>query len=239
MFIVLNNTAKFVLCETLFLAFAFLSNQEIVRFSRVGIVDAHSTTVGGVDYKQALIMATKSMDFLGIGGDKVTLETEFKEAMIRCASGNQKVRFLLSPPDNPVLEKVARLNNTTAGSYGEKVRQSVTRIAQLKKERSLDIEVRYYAAKHDKDYQQFRLMFINDRFCLWSWTVWGAHVGRDNPQVVLKNLNSDAQGRVPSAYKAFKDHFDALWSDSETLIQDFDEFEKNGVLKFPSPLARA
>ena len=235
MLVVLHNTFEFALCDSLFLAFSFLSNQEISRFSKIGIVDAHLTTVGGVNYKRALNMATKSMDFLGIGGDKITIEPEFEAAMIRCASSNQKVRFLLSPHYNPVLEKVALLNGTTAGSYGEKVKQSVRRIAELRKSRSLDIEVRYYAAKHDKDYQQFRLMFINDRFCLWSWTVWGQHVGRDNPQVVLKNLDHDAQERMPSAYKAFKDHFDALWLDSETVPQDFLEYETTGTLNFPSP----
>jgi hypothetical protein len=232
--VVLHNAFQFALCDSLFLAFAFLSNQEIGRFSRIGVVDAYSTTVGGVNYKRALSMATKSMDFLGIGGDKITIEPEFEEAMVRCASSNQKVRFLLSPHYNPVLEKVARLNGTSAGSYGDKVKQSVTRIAELRKSRSLDIEVRYYAAKHDKDYQQFRLMFINDHLCLWSWTVWGKHIGRDNPQVILKNLDHDAQVRVPSAYKAFKDHFDALWSDSETVRQDFLEYETTGTLKFPS-----
>jgi len=199
-------------------------------YSTVGIVDAYTTTIGGIDYKRALKMSKSSIDFLGIGGEKLTSEPEFEQAMMRCASSGRKVRFLLSPPSNPVLEKIARQNGTSAGAYGDKVRDSVRTIARVCRTRSLDIEVRYYPASFDKDYQLFRLMFINNNWCLWSWTVWGPHLGKNNPQVLLENR--DSQSPNPTAYKAFKDHFETLWDDKDTIHHEF-KFDPNGNLMFP------
>jgi hypothetical protein len=199
-------------------------------YSNVGIVDAYTTTIRGIDYKRALHMSKSSMDFLGIGGEKLTSEAEFDSAMMRCASAGRKVRFLLSPPSNPVLEKIALQNGTSAGAYGEKVRDSVRKIANVCRTKSLDIEVRYYPASHDKDFQLFRLMFINNDLCLWSWTVWGPHMGKENPQVLLKNR--DDQSPNSSAYKAFKDHFETLWNDKDTAHHEF-KFDANNNLIFP------
>jgi hypothetical protein len=195
-----------------------ISSYRTVRsFSRIGIIDAYPTTVGGIDYAAALKMAVKSIEFLGIGADKLSTEPEFEAAMRRCGANGQTVRFLLSPPSNPVLERMERRNGTRAGAYRERVIESTLRIAKIRKEWDLSIEVRYYSAKHDKDFQRFRLMFINEETCLWSWTPWGEHRGRDNPQVVLAHC--DLNTGISSAYKAFKDHFDAAWDDHESTTR--------------------
>jgi hypothetical protein len=173
--------------------------------------------VGGIDYTTALDMAKKSIDFLGIGADKLSIEPGFASAMRRCGVNGQTVRFLLSPPSNPVLEKMARRNGHDPGAYGQRVIASTLKIAEIRREWDLNIEVRYYSAKHDKDFQRFRLMFIDEETCLWSWTPWGEHKGRENPQVIL--AHSDRDTGISSAYKAFKDHFDAAWNDEENTIK--------------------
>ena len=130
--------------------------------------------------------------------------------MVRCASGGRAVRMLLSPPNHPLLETLARRNSVDPGQYSKNVRESSGRIAKVKMERVLDIQVRFYPLQEDKDLQIFRLMFLNNSICLWSWTVWVPHIGADNPQVVLLNRDRNNQA---SAYNAFHDYFERLWAD--------------------------
>ena len=134
--------------------------------------------------------------------------------MRRCGTSGNRVRLLLSPPDNIILERQARRNGVNDSAYKDKVRLSLQRIARLQAESDLAIEVRFYPAATNKDLQQFRLMFIDGSVCLASWTVWGAHVGTDNPQMVLKErrrIHPDV-----TAYKAFYDYYEALWGDADT-----------------------
>jgi hypothetical protein len=214
---VLEWPAQGILYVLTIVAVLISSYRTVRSFSRIGIIDAYPTTIGGIDYAAALKMAVKSIDFLGIGADKLSTEPEFEAAMRRCGANGQTVRFLLSPPSNPVLEKMERRNSTTAGEYRERVIASTLRIAEIRKKWDLSIEVRYYSAKHDKDFQRFRLMFINEKTCLWSWTHWGEHRGKDNPQVVL--AHTDLSTGISSAYKAFKDYFDAAWDDDNNTTK--------------------
>ena len=194
-----------------------LSTLWVLRpLSRLGIVDAHSRTVNGINFKSSLNLAQSSIDFLGIGADKLTSLKEFEPAMLRCGASGNRVRFLLSPPDNPILERHARRNGVDAAAYKKKVKESLDRIAKVKTEHDLAIEVRFYPADSTKDLQQFRLMFIDELICLAGWTVWGKHEGKDNPQLVLrerKRIHPDI-----TAFKAFHDHFEALWDDAGTQL---------------------
>jgi hypothetical protein len=184
-------------------------------FMRVGLIDAHLTTEKGIDYSASLKMAARSISFLGIGADKLTSLPEFSSAMERCAVGGRKVRLLLSPPENPLLATLAQRYGGNPKEFGDKVRESLRRIKKLKQSKDLDIEVRFYPTSRSRDLQQFRLMFIDDAVCLLSWTVWGNHIGRNNPQVILKN--APRKNPQVTAYRAFQDYFDALWEASSVV----------------------
>jgi hypothetical protein len=191
-------------------------------FYRLGIVDAHTRTVDGINFKTSLNLAQSSIDFLGIGADKLTKLAEFEAAMLRCGGSGNVVRLLLSPPDNPILERHAKRNGVDASAYKEKVLESLRRVAKLRAQHDLAIEVRFYPAANMKDLQQFRLMFIDGSICLAGWTVWGKHIGTENPQLVLKErrrVHPDV-----TAYKAFHDHFEALWDDSDTTHVDLSHY---------------
>ena len=196
-----------------------ISTAHILRaFTRLGIIDAHDKTKDGIDFESSLKMARSSIDFLGIGADKLTSLDAFEETMKRCATEGNQVRFLLSPSGNPALERAAKRNGTDVGDYGRKVEDSLRRIARVKKNGDLDIVVKQYAAEHDKDLQQFRLMFIDNTYCLAGWTVWGAHIGKDNPQLILKRPTREAPQN--SAYKAFHDYFETVWDSPDSKLVD-------------------
>ena len=191
-------------------------------FFLLGIVDAHKRTIDGIDFKTSLNLARSSIDFLGIGADKLTKLEEFEGAMRRCGGSGNRVRLLLSPPDNPILERHAKRNGVDASAYKDKVRESLRRIARMRAQHDLAIEVRFYPAANTKDLQQFRLMFIDGSICLAGWTVWGKHIGMDNPQLVLKErrrVHPDI-----AAYKAFHDYFEALWDDRDTTTVDLGQY---------------
>jgi hypothetical protein len=188
-------------------------------YKDLGIGSAYSSTEKGVGFRDSLDLARNSLDFLGIGGHKLTENIEaFEAAMKRCAVGGKSVRLLLSDPKNPLLAKLALRNDKKLNAYARNVTDSLRKIAKVKFDSDLNIEVRFYPHQTGKDFQNFRLMFIDGSICLWSWTVWGAAMGRDNPQIILHNKTRDAQSRA--AYHAFQDYFNRLWEDE--LVEKVD-----------------
>jgi hypothetical protein len=83
-----------------------------------------------------------------------------------------------------------------------------------------NIQVRFYAASSEKDYQQFRLMFIDERICLLSHTVWDKSDGSDNPQIVLVAQRAN---RTSQIFSAFSDHFERVWNDPTTKEVDLEK----------------
>ena len=130
--------------------------------------------------------------------------------------------MLLSPPDHPLLEILAKRNNVDTTSYSKNVKESLRRIARVKADRELNIQVRFYPLEEEKDWQIFRLMFLNNKVCLWSWTVWGLHLGEENPQVILVNTDKISQ---TSAFNAFHDYFKRLWEDPRCKSVDWDAYQ--------------
>lgn len=209
-------SAAFLICLALRYSLRGLIN--------AGVVAAYETTEKGIDYKHSLERAERSIDFLGIGADKLSSLPEFEAALRRCAVGGRKVRMLLSPPENPLLATLARRNESDPATYARKVHESLERIAKLTREWNLDVEVRFYPTRTSKDFQQFRLMFIDKKICLMSWTIWGSHIGKGNPQLVLRNdtIRSPPQ----TAYQAFMDYFERIWVDPDTTLVDLSQYER-------------
>jgi len=216
--IVLQHTpasASWLVLLAGFLAFTVATTVSLRGLIASGIADAFVATGSGVDYKASLRLSRKSISFLGIGADKLTAEPEFRNALERCATNGRVVRLLLSPPDNGLLETLARRNGANPDAYKVKVNESLRRLRKFKEDDGYNVEVRFYPSVHEWDLQQFRLMFIDDNICLLSWTVWGAHLGRNNPQIVLKQPSTVVS--EATLYKAFADHFQEVWQGGQVV----------------------
>jgi hypothetical protein len=196
------------------LLFLLLAAYSLRGLRSAGILDVYRKTGSGVSFAQSLKAVTSSLDFLGIGADKLTKLDEFEEAVKRCSSKGATCRLLLSPPENALLEQLARRNGTDPSAYQTKVRNSLRRLAALSEQR-LKIEVRFYPAALDRDFQQWRLMFIDGQVCLASWTIWGKHEGKENPQLIVRERPHDRDSA--SLYHAFKGHFDTVWQDAKAV----------------------
>lgn len=201
----------------------FASQMYLLRgFAQTGISDAYLKTIDGIDFKSSLRLARTSISFLGIGAHKLTQLPEFRDAIERCAQAGSTARFLLSPPDNNLLETLARRNGVDPNAYKENVTRSLQALAKLKRD-GFNIEVRHYRAQHERDHQQFRLFIIDEKTCLVSWTVWNKNVGADNPQLVLRRLPAD--GKKKSMAEAFIAYFDNIWEDSSSVEVDLGHYQ--------------
>jgi len=194
-----------------------------LRFYRLGLVDTFSNTAGGIDYQSSLRRPRHSFDFLGVGAHKLTSIPEFREMIIRCAKAGRPVRLLLSPPNNPVLRNVATRTGIDRRAYEKRVRESLKTIGDLAIMEGFNIVVKFYHAESEADFQQFRLVFIDDRICVMSYTIWDDQEGRSNPQVVLTAGQSQDSSR--SLYYTFKDYFERIWEDDKTIEVDLSKYK--------------
>lgn len=192
------------------------------RINRLGIVDVFMRTAGGIDYRASLTRPRHSFDFLGVGAHKLTSIPEFREMIVRCAKAGRPVRLLLSPPDNPVLRNIASRTGIDRHTYASRVRDSLKIIADLAIKEGFNIEVKFYHAESEADFQQFRLIFIDDRICVMSYTIWDDQEGRSNPQVVLNAGQSERSSH--SLYYTFKDYFERMWTDQKTSSVDLQKY---------------
>lgn len=180
------------------------------NFRKVGIASVFLKTSAGIDFDASLKLAQTDFQFLGIGAHKLVSSSEFEPAMERCSTNGRTAKFLLSDPENPSLERMARRNNIDPAIYKARVNESIQKLARLRDQRGLNIDIRLYKNDLDADYQRFRLLFVDNNFCIFGWTIWGAHEGKENPQIILKNNNNSSQGD-PNIYKVFRDYYDAIW----------------------------
>lgn len=197
---------------TTFIVFFFFLWKEMNQFSKVGLLRLDTTVHDGLDYDKALKLCTNEMAFLGIGASKLTASTEFSAAIQRCNRPNEPIRFLLTRPNNPKLEEAARQRGVDPEEYSKNVKRSLEILRELKKDRGMNIEVRFYPNENNRDFPFFRLMFIDDSLCLLSYNVFGEGDGSQLPQLHLKKFQDRRD--VESFYYPFKHFFDSLWKDS-------------------------
>lgn len=195
------------------LAFALIAIALLVFWvlrdlTNVGITNAFATTRQGVSADDSLRQVKRELVFLGIGAKKLTDSPEFDTMLLRCATANGRARFLLSSPQNPALEELARRNKRNDLSYRSRVKESIREIFARAAAAGLDLEVRLYHLNQEIALPHFRLMFIDDRLCVFSQLLWSAGEGLDNPQLVLRR-NEDTAGS--SLYQGYRDYFEALW----------------------------
>ena len=152
------------------------------------------------------LLAAKPVDFFRNWASKLTKSSEFIEAVIRCNRPNEPIRFLLTKPDNFLLEKAGRQKGVDSKEYSNNVKKSLEVLKELKINRQINIEVRFYPIQEARDFPIFRLMFIDDSLCLLSYNVFGEGDGSQSPQLHLKNFQN--RRNVESFYYPFKQYFD-------------------------------
>lgn len=216
----ITSTTAFAIISVLGPLFGFLM---LWRYRRLGIVDAYPSTVDGIDYSDSLKRPRHSFDFLGVGAHKLTSDSNFEDMIKRCASAGRPVKLLLSPPDNPLLQSVAARSGIDKKEYGRRVRESLRKIATLSLNSGFNIQVRFYEAKNRSDFQQFRLVFIDDRLCIFSYTIWDSKEGRSNPQLILDA--TDRNFSSTGLYYAFRDYFERIWDDENTVEVDLSKYK--------------
>ncbi|MCU1268865.1 MAG: hypothetical protein JWN74_159 [Acidobacteriaceae bacterium] len=180
--------------------------KELDQFWSIGLIGADRQISTGIDFKRSLNLCSNSLDFLGIGAGKLTREMpSFESALQRCHRSHTPIRFLLSRPNNPELQSIARQAGRDPEEYQRTVRQSLRVIAQQRNDRARNIEVRFYDRL-----PLFRLMFIDGWFCLASHYVFGEGEGSQWPQLHVRRIES--QRDVSSLYEPFRRYFEELWN---------------------------
>ena len=203
----IRDFAVFVSLASLSLGLIFL--HELRKFWRTGIYGADAKVVGGMSYAQSLQLCRNRLDFMGVGGAKLTALPEFEAAINRCQKSDQAVRFLLMNPDEPTLQDSARRQGQDAQEHQKRVRRSLESLARMVEERKLNIKVKFYNRKPKFHLHVFRLMFINEDLCLVSFNEFGKHEGRESPQLhVVRSPESIDSGNF---YRAFEMYFQELW----------------------------
>lgn len=98
-------------------------------------------------------------------------------------------------------------------TYSSRVTDSLTKLARLVRDKDLNVEVRFYKAESERDFEVFRCMFINNKICLLSYNSFGRGEGREHPQLLLRNF--DDADDTTSFYHAFKTYYEKKWADAD------------------------
>ena len=202
----------------LFAGGSILITQYVLRnLSRVGIINSFYSTSSGIGPKKSLKLVHKQLDFLGIGAKKLSDDGEFPKAIERCRKSGGKIRFLLSTPGNPALAKLSVRNGRDPQSYSSRVRESIREILHRRSQLGPDvIEIKLYDLASEFALPHFRLMFIDEKLCIFSHLVWNESEGMDNPQLVIRSKRGQ-KAAEESLYSAYHKYFEDLWQSEESL----------------------
>ncbi|NVD28606.1 hypothetical protein HUO14_11900 [Parasphingorhabdus flavimaris] len=197
----------------------FICNLMISSFSAVGIINVFPTTEKGIMPAKSLTMIQTDVDFLGIGGAKLTdHKEEFVNMLKRIKSNAGKARFLLSLPDNQTLESLANKYGRDEKRYQLKVIGSAREITSQCESIGVEYELRFYNLDNRFSLPAFRLMLVDKKLCIFSFLNWTKAEGLDNPQMIVRKSGRKSQSAL---YKSMLQYFDSLWeSDSAIKVSD-------------------
>lgn len=185
------------------------------QFWQLGIVGTDLDTASGINYHKSLKLCQFSLSFLGIGASKLTSNNDFEKALFRCRQ-SKPIRFLLLDPTNENLFSAAKRAAKGEKRYQELVCESLKIIKNLKENRELDIQVRFYTEK-----PLFRLMFIDDSLCLvGAYNELGVSDGSNSPQIHLRNSRNHQHSKA--LYNSFEAYYENLWESSRPINFDTD-----------------
>jgi hypothetical protein len=203
------------------LTFAILSLFYQWKFAKMGLHAAQSSIANGTDYRAALDLCRDSFSFLGTGAFKLTSQPNFEETLLRCNNDHAPVRLLLSNPENGLIADAERKAGVAPGTYRHNIIQSLTNLKRIKQDRNVQFEVRFYRAEAARDFENFRIMLIDDDILLLSYNVYGKNAdGRSTPQAVL--FKSNMMSSSDNFYFAFHGYFERLWASSTSW--DFEQY---------------
>src|SRR3546814_3518142 len=174
----LLHVVPVILLAFTLIAIALLIFWVLRDLSYVVITNAFATTRQVVSAEDSLRQIKRDLVFLGIGAKKLTDSVEFDAMLARCAASNGHAKFLLSSPQNPAFEELARRNKRDDLSYRSRVKESIRELFKRATEAGVDFEVRLYHLNQAIALPNFRLMFIDDRLCVFSQLLWSAELGR-------------------------------------------------------------
>lgn len=192
-----------------FSGFAILVWWILKDLSRVGITNAFQTTAQGISASESLRQVNRDLAFLGIGAKKLTDTPEFEDMIRRCKAAGGELKFLLSSPDNPALETMAQRNNRNDLTYRSRVKESIREIFTRANACGVKFEIRLYELDQEIALPHFRLMFIDQKLCVFSQLLWSVNEGLDNPQLILRPNTNRAES---SLYQGYRKYFDDLWN---------------------------
>jgi hypothetical protein len=196
-----------------------------VRLRRVGILGVDPTIDSGIDYKASLLRVKKTLDFIGIGAYKLTMnKMEFDQALNNVHSNGESARLLLCDPRSPVLPRLEKLANVAGGTYIANVKQSFVALEAAKRKFGSGLEIRLYVPEDDKDVFTFRCMLIDGALCLLSRNAFGVDgkEGRTAPQLHISRQQVFHSGAT--LYPALSQLFEQRWKTAiEVSESDFKE----------------
>jgi len=188
--------------------------QDSRRFRQVGLAAADTTVTRNLQPTPALQSVNNTLEFLGTGASKLTTSGAFHDAVMRATRSGSTVRLLLSKPDSVNLMQAARRADRPFDAYKDLVIESLRTVADLKNKQAAKVEVRFYTGA-----RRFRLMFIDEHLCLFSYNVYGASDQLAFP--VLRVIKS-SRNEVKSFYWALEKYFEDEWeSASEWNFQEY------------------
>ena len=123
------------------------------------------------------------------------------------------MKFLLSHPNNKILEYAAYRNKRAVQEYKNMVKENLETLTKLKCDSGFNIEVRLYEADSEKGPPSFRLFFIDDSCVLVSYYFFGEGEGLQMPQIEVRKPADHRD--TENFYYAFNHYFHALWEQSK------------------------
>jgi hypothetical protein len=184
----------------------FILWKQLDQFWRLGIRGADQQIFKGISYADSLKLVHNQLKFLGIGASKLSREKEFADALDRCRQ-DQPIQLLLCNPDDKKLVSAAKRFKKPESEYRDIVVNSLRIIADLKNKGELNVQVRFYPEDCDP---VFRLMFIDNSICLFSYNLWGEGDGSQCPQLHIVNPPPPKRV-VQSYYYPLEVYFNRLW----------------------------
>lgn len=164
----------------------------------------------GISFAQSMDRCAKSFRFLGVGAAKLTVEEEAFRAMAgRCIQNGHPPQFLLCNPASPVIEKLEGIAQVRRKNFSGKVEKSYAAIRAIEDELATTLDIRQYLAADYDAMPLFRLLFIDDEYCLAS----GGHYGKADHGVEIPQLLI-SRAQSPALYTALDRYFKQAWAKS-------------------------
>lgn len=220
----LSDKASFVTVTCLIFSSVAIKMIHFRKLRKLGIIAIDKEMQTGTTVEKALDMVNRNLDFIGVGADKLLKSSSFKPAVRRCIKNGGKIQLILCDPDSPALIDMARAAEIQdIEEYRETVLAAHKTIERMIVEKKWPISLFIYQAKSIKQLPVFRLMVIDKKTYVSSYSVYG--LGDKASQ--LPQLICYKSGQSENEYKTFShafENFKKYMIDSSAL-KEFERVE--------------